>query len=155
MTGQICLNTVYSSTFKLPSNNSSRPRIKASLTLQYKQAKRHNAAQNEAFVTQAQVVELCVCVCVCVEESFWKIMTLYVCWRGGGAVIHTGYSLIQTTGGSGVQGRDRLHEQGSCARGCMSERRLTHTYSNTQPPDRHTHLCTWVLKLKVQMCQGA
>lgn len=63
MTGQICLNTVYSLTFKLPSNNSFRLRIKASLTLLYKQAKSRNAAQNEAFVTQVQV-ELCVYECV-------------------------------------------------------------------------------------------
>lgn len=55
MTGQICLNTVYSLTLKLPFNNSFRLCIKAALTVQYKQAKSRHAAQSEAVVAQAQV----------------------------------------------------------------------------------------------------
>lgn len=55
MTGQICLNTVYSLTLKLPFNNSFRLCIKAALTVQYKQARSRHAAQSEAMVTQARV----------------------------------------------------------------------------------------------------
>lgn len=57
----------------------------------------------------------CVCVCVCVLK-----------W----AVIHAGYSLIQTNWGSGVQARDWLQERGSSVRGYMTEHihRNTHTF---------------------------
>lgn len=78
MTGQICLNTVYSSTFKLPSNNSFRLWIKARLTLQCKQAKSCNAAGSEGFVTQVRGVEfeVCVCVCLCPEVSCYSCRLL-------------------------------------------------------------------------------
>lgn len=150
MTGQICLNTVYSLTFKLPSNNSFRLWIKASLTLQYKQAKSRNATWSEAFVTQVQVVELGVYVCF---EQHIKAHTKrsvlgqkWLCvleW----AVIHTGYSLIQTTWGSGVQGRDRLHEQ---LRGVhMSEHRDIHTDTHAYATPSQNMTCIHISIHKV------